>query len=62
LPQRSLQSGICISLACCLLAQAAVMTLTVVLIIPPLMYPIWILLGRMWDMRVEEGVASSAKA
>ena len=59
LPPKSLQSGICISLACCLLAQAVVMSLSMVLLIPPLMYPIWILLGRMWDMKAEEGSGES---
>lgn len=53
LPQSSLQSGLCISLACCLLAQAIFMSLAMVLLIPPLMYPVWILLGRMWDMKQE---------
>ena len=29
------------------------MGLAMVLLIPPLMYPVWILLGRMWDMKKE---------
>ena len=62
LPQSSLQSGLCISLACCLLAQAIVMALSFVLLVPPLIYPIWILLGRMWDMKVAAGSVSPAEA
>lgn len=50
----NLQSGIFIGLACCLIAQGILMSLVSMLIVPPLMYPIWILLGRMWDMQVAE--------
>ena len=55
IPPENLQSGIFISLACCLIAQGILMGLVTMLIVPPLMYPIWILMGRMWDMQVGEG-------
>ena len=61
-PTESLQSGILIGLACCLIAQGILMGLVSMLITPPLMYPIWILLGRMWDMQVGATVKSGDRS
>lgn len=54
LPSHRLLSGVYIALACCLLAQLFILGLVGMLLVPPLTYPIWILVGRAWDMRIEE--------
>jgi hypothetical protein len=43
--------GVYLALACCLIFQAILMTFTSILNVPMLMYPIWMLVGRMWDMK-----------
>ncbi len=53
---QSVRSGVYLALACCLIFQAILMTFTSILIIPVLVYPIWILVGRMWDMKEEAPV------
>lgn len=50
-PQGSLLSGLYVSMACCMIAQAILLTLVLMLINPALTYPVWILMGRMWDMK-----------
>ncbi len=50
-PATSERAGILLALACCLIFQAMIMGLTELLILPPLVYPIWMLVGRMWDMK-----------
>jgi len=47
------RAGIFLALACCLIFQAMIMSLTTQLILPALVYPLWMLIGRMWDMKTE---------
>lgn len=47
------RGGIFLSLACCLIFMSMIMVLTTQLIMPPLIYPLWMLIGRMWDMPPE---------
>ena len=54
LPSHRFLSGVYIALACCLLAQLFILGLVSMLIVPPLTYPIWILVGRAWDMSIKE--------
>ncbi len=49
-PRASYRAGILLALACCLIFQAMIMSLTTLLILPAMTYPIWMLVGRMWDM------------
>ena len=48
-----IRSGIYLALACCLIFQAILMIFTSILNVPVLMYPFWMLIGRMWDMKDE---------
>ena len=57
---QGVRSGIYLALACCLIFQAILMTFTSILNIPMLMYPIWMLVGRMWDMQVGTALPSGA--
>ena len=60
--QDSLCSGVFVSLACCLLTQAVLLGLVLMLVNPALTYPVWILLGRAWDMRTDGGEPNAAAA
>jgi Na+-transporting methylmalonyl-CoA/oxaloacetate decarboxylase gamma subunit len=53
-PPGSFRAGILLALACCLIFQAMIMSLTTLLILPAMTYPIWMLVGRIWDMPDEE--------
>ena len=43
--------GVYLALACCLIFQVILMMFTSILNVPMLLYPIWMLVGRMWDMK-----------
>lgn len=62
IPAQSLRAGLFVSLACCLAMQVILLGLVSLLIIPALTYPVWILVGRMWDMEVEPDPESGGEA
>ena len=50
----SFEFGFFIAMACCLIFLAMVTTLTGVSTVPALAFPLWVLIGRSWDMRPKE--------
>lgn len=52
-PLMQIESGFFMALACCLFFLSMAMTLAGIITIPALTFPLWILIGRAWDMRVE---------
>ena len=48
-----IRSGMYLALACSLVFQAFLMIFTSILNVPVLVYPFWMLIGRMWDMKDE---------
>lgn len=60
---RGVLFGVYLALACCLIFQAIIMIFVSILNVPVLVYPIWMLIGRMWDMRepaLQVGATSQA--
>ncbi len=57
-----IRSGIYLALACCLIFQAILMMFTSILNVPMLMYPIWMLVGRMWDMQKDPALDAPESA
>jgi len=47
----SLESGLFLGLACCLIFLMLIMMLTSASTVPVVVFPIWMMIGRMWDMR-----------
>ncbi len=61
-PEGSLPSGLFIGLACCILTQTILLAITAILITPAFTYPLWIFLGRAWDMRIAAASATAEPA
>lgn len=59
LPLQTLSAGYFMSLCCCLLFLVFTTLLISSATIPVLAFPLWILIGRMWDMRPPEAVAEN---
>ncbi len=53
LPRGHLVSGVYLALCCCNIFMVMVTMLTSVATIPVMVFPLWLLIGRTWDMRVE---------
>jgi hypothetical protein len=47
----NIESGFFMALACCLIFLIMATALSSVSTVPPLVFPLWILIGRAWDMR-----------
>ena len=58
LPRRSLMSGTYMALCCCLIFLIMLTVLTSISTIPVLMFPLWLLIGRAWDMRADGAEAA----
>ncbi len=52
LPQSQLVSGVYMALSCCIIFLVMITLLTAISTIPVLVFPLWLLIGRTWDMRV----------
>jgi hypothetical protein len=60
LPLGSLLSGYFMGLCCCLVFFAFMTSIMLLVRIPVLAFPLWILIGRMWDMKPDEPGAAEA--
>ena len=49
-----LASGICLALCCCLIFLAITTVLMMTLTMGVLVFPLWMLIGRIWDMKLDE--------
>ena len=58
LPRNNLLSGVYIALSCCLIFLVMITLLTSISTIPVLVFPLWLLIGRTWDMRADEPTAA----
>ena len=58
LPRNNLLSGVYIALSCCLIFLVMITLLTSISTIPVLVFPLWWLIGRTWDMRADEPTAA----
>ncbi|MGD9612724.1 MAG: hypothetical protein AB7V22_07455 [Kiritimatiellia bacterium] len=54
LSRRELVSGIYMALSCCIVFLVMLTVLTSISTVPVLVFPLWLLIGRTWDMRVDE--------
>jgi len=54
LPLECLESGIFIGLACCLIFLMMTTFIVPTSTIPVLVFPLWMMIGRMWDMQAEK--------
>ena len=59
LPRRNLVSGVYMALCCCIVFLVMLTVLTSISTIPVLVFPLWLLIGRTWDMRVDEEPATA---
>ncbi len=59
LPRRSLMSGTYMALCCCVIFLVMLTVLTSISTIPVLMFPLWLLIGRTWDMRTDGAEAAA---
>lgn len=53
LPRKNQVSGTYMALACCIIFFIMITLLTSISTIPVLVFPLWMLIGRSWDMRAE---------
>ena len=60
LPLETVASGYFMALSCCLIFLAFTTTLLMTATIPVLAFPLWILIGRMWDMKLDEAPEQEA--
>ena len=58
LPRHNLASGIYMALCCCLIFLVMLTVLTSISTIPVLVFLLWLLIGRTWDMRADEPAAA----
>ena len=58
LPRNNLLSGVYIAWSCCLIFLVMITLLTSISTIPVLVFPLWLLIGRTWDMRADEPTAA----
>lgn len=64
-PRTQFESGFFMALACCVLFLMIITLVTCASTVPPLVFPLWILIGRAWDMHFEEeqpGIPAVAEA
>jgi len=60
LPPDQLASGICLALCCCLIFLAITTVLMMTLTMGVLVFPLWMLIGRIWDMKLDEAPEQEA--